>query len=467
LEISLPQNPAEFNDFIQQLDKVLLERAIEWARKCYKTLLEELDGLLMQNRDRALSVEHRRDVWLQTHLGPVKVKRRQYRDGDGKYRYLLDELMGMSRYRHYTSSVQEKALELASTMPYRYSAEVLRKLSAIDLPHQTIWRLMARTADPYLEHAERELEWFLETGEIPSGAAKKATRLMVEADGVMLSLQREKERKAEVKLGIAYEGWAKVGKDRYRTVNKTAFAAIAGGDAFWGGMTLKLRKTYDLSEVKDTIVGGDGARWVKEGARYMNGRFQIDRYHVNRALCAALGKDRETKARIWEAINGGDVETGLRILADALGKARGKQAANIAAVYRYLHDNSAGLRDYRVGLGEAGKSLRHTGAIEGNVDKLVARRMKNQGMSWTLRGIRRLLCVRFLVLEGNLADHLKAGKIREIPRIPRRTIRHFANRTFAQNPSDWLAAVLPAIHGPHSSRPWAKALKSLSEVPTL
>ena len=72
---------------------------------------------------------------------------------------------------------------------------------------------------------EQELKWFQETGEIPATEGKQVARLMVEADGVMLSLQREKERKAEVKLGIAYEGWERVGKDRYRTVNKTVFAA--------------------------------------------------------------------------------------------------------------------------------------------------------------------------------------------------------------------------------------------------
>ncbi|NIN98921.1 MAG: hypothetical protein GTO49_28890, partial [Anaerolineae bacterium] len=109
----------------------------------------------------------------------------------------------------------------------------------------------------YLEKAERDLVWFEETGEIPEGEGRKVARLLVEADGVMLSLQREKQRKAEVKLGIAYEGWSKVGKDRYRTVNKTAFAAVADGDAFWAGMSLKLQKTYDLSRVVNTIVGGD------------------------------------------------------------------------------------------------------------------------------------------------------------------------------------------------------------------
>ena len=119
-----------------------------------------------------LSIEHVREVWHQTCLGPVRVKRWQYRTGDGMYRYLLDELMGMGRHCHITRTVQEQVLEMASVMPYRRSAEVLRKLPAIDLPHQTSWRLVGKTADPYLEEAERELEWFLETGEIPVGEAK-------------------------------------------------------------------------------------------------------------------------------------------------------------------------------------------------------------------------------------------------------------------------------------------------------
>ena len=464
LEISVPQNPAALNTILEQLDRVLLEKAIEWAQTCYKAILEKLDGLLAQHRGGGLSIEHVREVWHQTCLGPVKVKRRQYRAGDGTYRYLLDEVMGMGRHWHVTSTVHEQVLEMASVMPYRRSAEVLRKLSAIDLPHQTIWRLVGKTADPYLEQAERELEWFLETGEMSVGESKQAGRLIVEADGVMLSLQQEKERKAEVKLGISYEGWARVGSSRYRTVNKTAFAAIAGRDAFWGGMTLKLLKTYDLCGVKDTIVGGDGARWVKEGASYVNGRFQIDRYHVNRALCAALGNDRETRARVWEAVDHGEVERGLRILAEAVGKASGKQARKIAAVYSYLRDNGTGLRDYRLDLGEEGRTLRRTGAIEGNVDKLVVRRMKNQGMSWTLRGIRRLLCVRFLVLEGKLADYLKTRNARDLPRLPKRRVRQLVNRTLAEDPTDWLQAHLPALYGPHPSRPWVKALRALSEA---
>jgi hypothetical protein len=449
-----------------QLDKVLLSQAIEWARKKYKEILAQVDETLAAHRTDGLQIEHIRDVWYQTCLGPVKVRRRQYWDGKN-HRYLLDEVMGMSKRSHVTNGVQALALDLASTMPYRRSAEVLHKTSAIDLTHQTIWRLVAKTADPYLQKTEQELKWFQATGEIPDSEGKRVARLMVEADGVMLSLQREKERKTEVKLGIAYEGWENNGKDRYKTVNKTIFTAVTGGDTFWAGMSLKLQKRYDLSGVRETIVGGDGAGWVKEGARYINGRFQLDRYHLNRALTAALGQDKETKERVWRACEQGDIKNALRIMVDAAGQARGEKAERITKAYHYLYDNRYGLTDYRLELGEEGKGLRRTGAMEGNVDKLVARRMKNQGMSWSLKGIRRLLCIRFLVLEGKLDDWLSEKKPAPKIILPVKRINRIVTRLSEQEPDAWLQAGLPALYGPHTSRPWVKVLRNLTETPTL
>jgi hypothetical protein len=468
LEISLPQTTAELNTFLCYLDKVILGKALEWSKRCYKSIVEAIDEAIAEHRDKGLSIEHTREVWYQTCLGPVRVRRRQYRDREKRYRYPLDELMGMRKHSHITVSVKELALELATTMPYRRSAEVLQKASAIDLPHQTIWRLMGEVANPYLEKAEQELERFIQTGEIPEGEGKEVARLIVEADGVMLSLQREKERKAEVKLGIAYEGWEKISKDRHRTVNKTAFAAVGGERDFWAGMSLKLGSKYDLSRVGETVVGGDGAPWVKEGVGYFNGRFQLDRYHLHRELTRALGKDRETKGMVWHACERGDVETCLQIMADAKRKVRGEQAERIARAYNYLKENRSGLADYRLALGEQGKGLRRTGAIEGNVDKLVVRRMKNQGMSWTLKGIRRLLCVRFLVLEEKLTSFLLGREAQKSGvTIPGKKMRRIIRRSLTHNPGEWLQVKLPALCGSHASRPWVTVLKAISEAQPL
>ena len=467
---SLTNSAEELKEFLRHLDQYLKDRAIEWAKKCYQTTLEQIDTLIADNRRDGVSVEHRRGVWFQTCLGAIRIKRRQYRDGEGRWRYFLDEIMGMEKQWHTTVSVQELALEMSSFMPYRRSAEVLKKASAIDLPHQTIWRMVGKAADPYLAKEEQELKWFLETGEIPQGEGKQVSRLLVEADGVILSLQREKERRAEVKLGIAYEGWEKVGKDRYRTVNKTAFSTVAGEDDFWSGLSLKLQKTYDLAGVEDTIVGGDGAGWIKEGASYVNGCFQLDRYHLYRELYSAFGPDSQAKRMVWQACERGEVETGLAIIAEAMKKAKGEQAVRMARTYRYIRENSSGLKDYRLSLGEKGKNLRHTGAIEGNIDKLIVRRMKNQGMSWTLKGINRLLCIRFLILEKKLTGWIESGKHPDtMSRItlPKKKIRRIVTRLSIQEPDEWIRAKLPALYGPHASRPWAKMLKSLSEVAAL
>jgi hypothetical protein len=465
--VSLPETGTELKTILGQLDKVLLDQALEWARKMYKAILVQTDEGLAKHRPAGMHIEHLRDVWYQTCLGPVKVQRRQYRDG-AIHRYLLDEMMGMNKRSHVTNGVQTLALDLASTMPYRRSADILRKTSAIDLTHQTIWRLVAKAADPYLKKTDQEVKWFQETGEIPSSEGKQVGRLIVEADGVMVSLQREKERKTEVKLGIAYEGWERVGKDRHKTVNKTIFAAVTGGDTFWAGMNLKLQKRYDLSSVGETIVGGDGAGWVKEGASYINGRFQLDQYHLNRELTTALGRDKKTKEKVWQACQCGDVKSSLRIMAEALKQAKGEQAQRIAKAYHYLHNNSYGIEDYRMKLGEEGKALRRTGAMEGNVDKLVVRRMKNQGMSWSLKGIRRLLCIRFLVLEGKLNDWLsETNPFTPQITIPARKIHRIVTKLSVQEPDAWLQVGLPALYGPYASHPWVKVLRNITETPSL
>jgi hypothetical protein len=376
--------------------------------------------------------------------------------------------MGMGKGDHVSLAVKRLVLETAAGMPYRGAAATLRKLSAVDLPHQTIWKLVARTAGPYLRQEAEEREWFKETGELPQGEGKQVARLITEADGVMVSLQRDKEKKAEVKLGIAYEGWKQVSKDRYGTVNKTVHAAVASGDDFWAGMSIKLLKRYDVAAVQQTIVGGDGAGWVREGASYTGGRFQLDRYHLNRELTTAFGRDNAARYRVWQAIERGAVQDGIKILKTAWQQAHGDQAERLRHACAYLEANRSGLADYRLEMGTDATGLRRTGAIEGNVDKLIARRMKNQGMSWSLKGIRNLLCVRILTYEGRLADWLSSSQSPE-PKIniPLKKIRRLVTNLSMHEPDDWLKAALPALRGPHAGRPWVSILRSLVETPTI
>ena len=301
---------------------------------------------------------------------------------------------------------------------------------------------------------------------MPQGEGKKIANLMLEADGVMLSLQRERARKAEVKLGIAYEGWKRVGRDRYATVGKTIYSDVAGTDEYWAGVTLKLQRKYDLSDATGIVIGGDGAGWIKEGLGHFGGTFQLCRYHLNRELTYALGPDRQRARSVQGYCERGEVETACCALAEARDKAGVEQARRIDRVRNYLEENRTGLMDYRLALGQGGKKMRRTGAMEGNVDKLVVRRMKNQGMSWKIQGIRRMLCVRFLHIEGKLKDTINGHDRRGcLPAVPVRKARQIIDRIGVVAPHiGVLETAMPALYGPHVGRHWVRILKSFTQV---
>jgi hypothetical protein len=81
----------------------------------------------------------------------------------------------------------------------------------------------------------------------------------------MISLQREKKRKHELKAGISYEGWERVAKDRWATRGKRAFLSAADGGSFLKEWSADLATSCDHAKVSEVIWSSDGASWLKEG----------------------------------------------------------------------------------------------------------------------------------------------------------------------------------------------------------
>jgi len=81
---------------------------------------------------------------------------------------------------------------------------VLSRTTPIDLSYRTIHRLVQQALAHSQDAADHETTCFEETGELKHSEGREVDRVIIEADGVVLPLQRETSRKAEVKLGIAY-----------------------------------------------------------------------------------------------------------------------------------------------------------------------------------------------------------------------------------------------------------------------
>lgn len=66
---------------------------------------------------------------------------------------------------------------------------------------------------------------------------RKVLVLFEEADGVYVNLQRKDRKgshkeKAEIKVGIAYDGWKRTRKGCYELVDKVVVAGISGAKEF-------------------------------------------------------------------------------------------------------------------------------------------------------------------------------------------------------------------------------------------
>lgn len=458
METSLVKAAPDFKSTLAELENILYRRAMEWARNMYRETLSRLDDEIRDRRGKGFAIVRLDETWHTTLLGSIRIKRRYYRFKDGSYHYLLDELMGMDRYRHTSRPVKKLALELASQMPFRRSARLLAATTPVKLSHQSIHRIVAEVAGLNLDRQDKAFEWFQATGELDWGKGRNVNRLLIEADGVMLPLQREGSRKIEAKLGISYEGHCRIGRDRYGTINKLMHADIAGSGPFWSAMTLKLNRKYDLSGINHTVLGGDGAGWIRQGASYFGASYQLCRFHLNRNLARTLGHDSQSLKAVKEALWKGEEEVAIKLISKAAAAARGDNRRDIARLAGYIKANIHGIKPQT----GPGSGSRGTGAIEGNIDKLIVRRMKNQGMSWSIRGARRMLWLRVACYEDCLDECLAANPAPRSYRLPEKRIRKVIDKKINRDYTGYFAAGLPALTGPHASRPWVKVLKSIT-----
>jgi hypothetical protein len=441
-------------------EEEILNWAYELAQSVTKVLLEKIDEELMKGREEGLKVEGLKERGVTTLFGEVRIRRRLYRDSEGHSRFLLDEAIGLRKRSQASPKVEELATFLCSHLPFEKCERLLRALLPDGISHTTIHRLVGRVVDPQLEEEEKEIAELFQDGVIPESEGRVVSHLMVEADGASIALQREEERRTEVKVGIAYEGWQPVGKERYKLKGKISYTGIMEGERFWEGFSLALAKKYDLSQVGQVIVGSDGAGWARAGVDLLGGIFQLDRFHLLRALHRGAGEELAREA--YRACVAGDVAEADTLLRQAQESSRGESARRIAQLRGYLLNNSPGLRDYRVEVGYDG--LRGLGAIEGNVDKLIANRMKKRGMSWTKRGGNRMARLINLRETGQL--HLwvnrreKQDIFQTIPVSVKVTWEK--GRCTDRDHGAWLEAGLPSLYGPHANRPWARVLRAIA-----
>lgn len=391
-----------FAEDFKALEKAIYEKHCANARAELQAVLEKADQKLAAKRDRSrFRHKGRRKTTLRTIMGEVEITRSMYLDqeekrpGEKKHVFLLDQLLGMCTIGKMSVNLAGRAVEHCLNMSFRKAAEILNTYTSQHLSHQAVWEVL-QTAGERVEKQEEQLvrEFRMED----TTGNRQVPVLFEEADGVYLAIQKrdrkvKKRTSMELKIGVAYEGWEKrhPRATHYRTVGKLVYAGFMKGQNFHKTRNAVVGSKYDLDEVKVRVLNGDGASWISNDIDSGTEIFQLDPYHLHRAVCRAV-RDKKVRPHILRWIRTGQLD-----------KVKGKLEAlkwtcdgiaapikRLEALWEYLENNKDGLQSWRDRPGMAsleppeGLEYRTLGTMERTVE-IFDRRMDGP-LSWSPRG---------------------------------------------------------------------------------
>jgi len=440
----------------------LEEIILNIARRILIALFQVLDDALVSAKPKGYKIIGFRKRTISCGLGDITFKRRLYvkatrKKKRGGGRFLLDEALNLPKGKRVSGRLLKLAISLATRLPFRQAAEVLREAGMADISHMTIHSEVRRAGLEQNKIQETLRNNLFVSGQEPEGEKKRVPILFLEADGIMVSAQKNDQQRFEIKVGIMHEGWVENGKNRHLKNPRVIMGIFDDADQFWEAFNTEIAKHYDLSEDITIVLNGDGASWIQETAKdhLPNVIVQLDRYHLHRELRHAFG-DKKAK-KLIKALNEGQKQAFLDTMESLINEAPDhKNKQQRQKLYNHCQKYRDNLLDYRLRLPSkpGGINLYGMGVAETIVDKKIANRMKKRGMSWSRQGAIAMAALLMLKANGELEEWLEqkipqeqANPLNKVMAVKKVTIKDIGS---------WLQAKLPALEGPDSSKNWVK-----------
>lgn len=381
----------------KELEKKIYTWGCQICQEFTREFLERYDQMLMEQRDKKqFRNKGHRQTTIKTIFGEVTYQRNVYEsvgaDGEKRYIYLLDENLALDSVGLISTNMAEFMVHSITEMSYRECASKVSEMTGQTISAMGVWNVIQSLGEKVCEDEKALVEDY-KAGKVHG--EKEAPVLFEEADGVYVKLQgRDRKKKgqdkAEIKVGIAYDGWKKAGKGRYILPNKVVVAGFSKAKDFHDYREAAIAAEYNLDEVDQRILNADGASWIKK-VKDKSTCFQLDPFHKNKAVKEKI-HDKQAVKDIMELLEGEEIEElfeYLEIYKNSLSE--NSDIDDVQELIAYYTNNKNGLIPYQSqGLelpkNPNGLEYRNLGTMENHVWSVIARRMKHNHTSWSERG---------------------------------------------------------------------------------
>jgi len=469
LKLNIPEKEINFHT----LERIVFNLSRKIGQELLEELLQIIDDKLKKERKRGiLSNQGKRLRYMTTLLGDITFYKRLYQDISGKYLYLLDEKLGLTRNQRVSKAYQKiEGLLAFVSGSYRKAEELIREFYGDSPSFESVRQQTIRQGKKILKEEKDQIdkELIKALRQTEDELTKEADNRIVyiEVDGTNIHLQNEEKKRAELKLGIISKGRErryKQGKgEAKRLQDKFTYTGIVSGDEFMSNLAILGEKRFNLSQAELVLIGGDGASWIKEGAKnyFPNSIYQLCRFHLERKLKQTLPYHRKMQKEIRNLLKEGEIDKTLKELSQEKSLKPGHQK-DIEGLMHYIYYNKEGVNAVDR-LRKQGIPVEDLGAVEGNIDKTLANRFKKRGMRWTISGALTLAKVGEKIVNNEWDSWwpIKADPIRLKSELEKVVSLDFDK---GNNDKYDHTYFLPVLSGPHQDRPWVKSLKRLISI---
>jgi len=480
--ITVEFKPVKLKMSVKNLTLETLEEAIfdirqEIGKVAFVNALKEYDEVLAKNRARGtLKNIRKKTKYLQTRVGDIQYSRTLYKEKTtGKPKYLLDEALGIDKNQRMSLRMLEIMGLLASVGPYRGAQEQLSRLLGVPWSHEAIRQNVIREGKRIEEREAKEHQKIRELDyQLPSDLPEVVYN---ETDATYIRRQNKgkkkcrKQRHLEVKLGVGYTGKEaryNGGKKKSRKLSqRVVYADIkASRNEFMDRFSCLSEKVFGTSIANKSYLGGDGDSWIREGKKeyFTNSEYLLCPFHLFRNLRRALPGKRKSQERLKKFFEQNKIDEVLNRLKRMIKMIRSRNLKKkLVEFYGYIRNNREGIEaSMRVRLD---KTIESAGAVEPNIDKLIAHRFKGRGMSWSEDGAQALLKIRQTIVNGQWGSwwYKERGRIIEIKAVFKEplTAKQLCKK---QGIPPFIEAELPCYRGPDQGKPWVGVLHELTRA---
>ena len=269
---------------------------------------ESYDELLRENKELRPDwyIVRRDGVTRTTSLGDVTYKRTLFKNKTtGESCYLLDQLMQIDKHTRITEDAVARILEEASESSYRKGGNNASIIGS-NITKETVMNKVHKLQFPPVKLPDKK---------------NRIDKLYIDADEDHVALQylvkkgdikKPRSNTAMPYIVYVYEGIDVESDGRPKLINPTYFGGMYEGSKgvkrLWDEVYEYIENAYDIKALKQIYITGDGAGWIKSGAKYISqAQFRLDKYHMHKYITTAtahLGDSvDDARSEIYRAIH--------------------------------------------------------------------------------------------------------------------------------------------------------------------